>query len=744
MMRTWVQVGLCVLLVCGALAAGPVAAQGDGDSDAPYIYYYSYAHNAFVIERADGTDTRLLGEGITDRVIDEEYTMMSSIEVGGPGWSPSGKWFAWIKVLNFQGYPARTKAVYILSVDGQRRLTLLDDRAFDYVQAVWAEDADLLLVAGQSIELSEDRQPGVSDGALHRYMALIDVPAGEILADVSESMNYLEGRSSISVLTPTVFQIPREGTFVAQFYEFDGGTDVGTISLYSLNVSGQTSAERIPHIYVSTAPGYESPSFTYSPRGWVTYVPYQPKLQHNDRRVVVKNLITGETVAINNCGDSVQWIRDGTQLQFIGHRICRFDTATRHLREVAERVDSTGFWTSSPDGETVIEFGIGNSWDLFVHDLRTDSPTLTKIPSPDPDWLGPSWFYTWRWGPGGRVILEYDEVVYLVDLDAQTFQRLETLPPIVGFDVYMSSSGRYTIGVPQGPIVYDALLDRLTYIRPTYRGWQTFSGGSVDLDDREQWLFIFENIGIAGGDGCCTVGISRIDGTQRRDLVYVNHPPQTMYTWLPPQVDPADLPPVRSEPLDLQPAKVLHGHAWAQFITWSPDGKLIAAASYEGEEDAPVDPALTIWDGKTGAIVEQRTLSQGSFWVDWDTDGAGGYTARVRSGGFEDTGCTVDHASPPVVVLPTFRFEPFPISDLHVQDLSPDGHWCATGSASGGAIDPEVVLWDATTWEPVVTLPNSALALAFSPDGTQLAVAASWDVQIWDVADLLAWRAEQP
>ncbi|HML22848.1 MAG TPA: hypothetical protein PKD09_14450, partial [Aggregatilinea sp.] len=60
-MRTWVQVGLCVLLVCGVLAAGPVAAQGDSESDAPYIYYYSSDHNAFVIERADGTDTRLLG-----------------------------------------------------------------------------------------------------------------------------------------------------------------------------------------------------------------------------------------------------------------------------------------------------------------------------------------------------------------------------------------------------------------------------------------------------------------------------------------------------------------------------------------------------------------------------------------------------------------------------------------------------------------------------------------------------------
>jgi len=47
-----------------------------------------------------------------------------------------------------------------------------------------------------------------------------------------------------------------------------------------------------------------------------------------------------------------------------------------------------------------------------------------------------------------------------------------------------------------------------------------------------------------------------------------------------------------------------------------------------------------------------------------------------------------------------------------------------------------VQLWDAAlgTELHVLVLPQSALGLSFSPDGTLLAVATGNDVQIWDVA----------
>ena len=47
----------CVLL----LAAMPVSPIETAQPDAPYIQYYSPDHKAFIIERADGTDSRLFG-----------------------------------------------------------------------------------------------------------------------------------------------------------------------------------------------------------------------------------------------------------------------------------------------------------------------------------------------------------------------------------------------------------------------------------------------------------------------------------------------------------------------------------------------------------------------------------------------------------------------------------------------------------------------------------------------------------
>jgi len=51
----------------------------------PYLYYYSPVENAFIIERADGSDPRIFGVGLLPS---------DTRSVSGPGWSPDGKRFA--------------------------------------------------------------------------------------------------------------------------------------------------------------------------------------------------------------------------------------------------------------------------------------------------------------------------------------------------------------------------------------------------------------------------------------------------------------------------------------------------------------------------------------------------------------------------------------------------------------------------------------------------------------------------
>ncbi len=52
---------------------------------APYLYYYSRMLGGLIIERADGTDSRLIGADVIP-------PSMTGLQ--GPGWSPSGKFFA--------------------------------------------------------------------------------------------------------------------------------------------------------------------------------------------------------------------------------------------------------------------------------------------------------------------------------------------------------------------------------------------------------------------------------------------------------------------------------------------------------------------------------------------------------------------------------------------------------------------------------------------------------------------------
>jgi hypothetical protein len=53
-----------LLFLLIVLLVSSTAAQDTSASDAPYIFYYSAALNGFVIERADGTDSRIIGQNV--------------------------------------------------------------------------------------------------------------------------------------------------------------------------------------------------------------------------------------------------------------------------------------------------------------------------------------------------------------------------------------------------------------------------------------------------------------------------------------------------------------------------------------------------------------------------------------------------------------------------------------------------------------------------------------------------------
>jgi Tol biopolymer transport system component len=124
-MRNLMILWLAMLLSFGAAA----------QADAPYLYYYSHIVNGFIIERADGTDSRLFAQGISpaDHAIIE-----------GPGWSPDGRWFVWLSSETYFTKGSRDYDIWIVNNRGDRA-TLLDGLD-GFVDAYWSGTGNLFLL----------------------------------------------------------------------------------------------------------------------------------------------------------------------------------------------------------------------------------------------------------------------------------------------------------------------------------------------------------------------------------------------------------------------------------------------------------------------------------------------------------------------------------------------------------------------------------------------------------------------
>lgn len=133
---------ICIVLVTLANQS-PIA---EGQSNAPFIYYYSPSQKAFVIERADGSESRIL----TSYAFPEDT--QGDAWVTGPGWSSSGQWFAWTATTTMGGTPAgrpQEAGAFLINARGGTPISLLqneDETQIRDVLMLWSPVSDLLLV----------------------------------------------------------------------------------------------------------------------------------------------------------------------------------------------------------------------------------------------------------------------------------------------------------------------------------------------------------------------------------------------------------------------------------------------------------------------------------------------------------------------------------------------------------------------------------------------------------------------
>lgn len=166
-------------------------------------------------------------------------------------------------------------------------------------------------------------------------------------------------------------------------------------------------------------------------------------------------------------------------------------------------------------------------------------------------------------------------------------------------------------------------------------------------------------------------------------------------------------------------------------IRWSPDGRRLAATSYEG--------GVCIFDVEAAALVT-RIESSFSSALAWSPDGT-----RVASGS-DKAVCIWDSSKGRLLNALEAHVNP-----VRAACFSPDGQLLASRALNRpnkpGQVDDRIILWRTDSWEICGTIrerPDWYLytGLAFSPDGTLLATCGEHDkvVRLWsvDIAKLLA------
>ena len=161
--------------------------------------------------------------------------------------------------------------------------------------------------------------------------------------------------------------------------------------------------------------------------------------------------------------------------------------------------------------------------------------------------------------------------------------------------------------------------------------------------------------------------------------------------------------------------RILAGGRSCNWVTYSPDGKQIAAGFLDGK--------CRIWNGNT--LREEGELSQYCYHVDmvsYSPDSQRILVASNRSA---------------VAVCDAETFQPIGELEGHTRAVpsafySPDGSRIVTASWDGTA-----KIWDAETLKEIATLNgrNDAVSsIAFSPDGCKIAAASQdWTGKIWDL-----------
>jgi hypothetical protein len=651
----------CALILI-TLLFSPVMPGRAQESSAPYYYYFNGSASSFVLAKADGTDAKVVSEGLT-----------TESHVNWAEWSPSGEWLAW-SATNFRGCgsePAPMSA-YLASGESASRLG-----TFDALQMVWAPDQDWLLVASvTALENDTARlewavtSPG-RDDVLTSDQATVRAEA---------PINPVQLGAFWVAHTMVIYFSSGERT-VFYYQDLD---EHDTVSVVEVDGKLQDVS---PEGYVAIADGDS---------------------------LIVSSIFGSETISLP-IGEErirVDW-HDNQAVVFSKEAAWWLDLSQQRWHPIYENPGQSTFYQRYPQptwgpGDTGIV--ADTSGMLHVVSPRGVYPLQTRG--------------TWHWLDAQRVAIDWSDELTVYDLVVGSQEAISGLQESSFGMPSFSPDERYIGYVEDGAVIFDRNTSTTHSFTPNPLGYAGNGGGQVLWHPEQPWLISVEE-GPAGCGSTYFTSFVNIDaGTHF--LVDCSQP---CANWLPAGVDPSAFVPfeIQQPPA---PLHVFNGFTWIEHMIWE-------GAWIRFEQDRMIDPdewaGTYAWNPQTGEMVISalRTLPdepqpveeyvRDTLIVAKSEDGSRllGLDGVIYDAQTEAALFSVGEEIDPSVGQ--FRF-------------SPGGRYLA--AVRGG---DALILWDANTGERLFRglYPSTAV---FSPDETRIAVAQSWNVEVYAISELVDYH----
>lgn len=751
------------------------------DTTAPYIWWYADTHDAFVIERADGSDSRFVAAGINPE---------EQIYFEDTAFSPSGEWLAWRSDSPTEG-GVFTYTGYIVRVDGSEQLHFLD--SIEDIQLMrWSPTHDWLFIA-------------YHDAAYHLHLMVIDVNDARILTriNLNYSPEYGIGRSHYDEFHWSADG--EEAYYDSGIHRFilDGH---GQVSIYPINQLHASADEFIVwdvrhHEFDGERWHWITNTILQNVRTGQQIILEETPHENAQYAIFLNPLRTHLLVDVDNKQTRLIDLEAGTMISLhegLTVRYCEYRIECGNL-------DSIPFWSTLPakriwsaDGRYALLAGEDQSWHL----LDANSGETEEIVSKEKEYLVDEW----QWVDQNRELIFMSEdpfEVHRYSIDSGELTSIVFEAESYTWQIFPSPNGHY-LGRTKPTDRLDTVNGLLDTVNGQEITWIKHSasqccGGllSIDWHSDSEWFFTTDDTLYAGGGVKPSArSIHHVNGIRRE----LGDCFGTCIGFLPVQVS-HHLPTGDEQSVVQEPfIQILHeGQVYG--VVWSPDGTQIISYEYTDNREA----FLTQWDisGQQPKLVARSPVDNVCTPVPfgcrmiWQADNT------ILINNYESI-ATFDLESHEIVAIdkapdpqylhsPDGRYElsglrdnrPIRLHDTTTSELlfeleirgNYDVAWASdnqtlflndyTGEANlfwdgtqihqlenswskyrsvleidyhpqsgllvGGSFFMRMQIWDVSSDKHLASLNWNAWDMAFSPDGTRLAAAGTRYITLWDM-----------